>query len=592
VTELHVVNSDSNDLTDFLDYLFSGLEGYTYSPTKESSGKFDQHFFEWPAEKEALVEHVKSNRDDREVYLAPAIFDAPQAIKSHFKATNVLWAEFDGNVPDALGEIPEPTYRVQSSGPGHEHWYWKLDSPLTDSAQVDGANRSITYALSADTSGWDCNQVLRPPLTTNHKRGGVPVAVKATSDSTLSLSGFAAIPAAPEPMVELTDSTIPDVSDVILKYAWPAEAIKTFRMTKDTVPTGDGRGRNVALVYLGYHCAEMGMTDVEIFSVLRNADDRWGKYKDRTDRNKRLTSIIERVRVKYPQVVFQDEEIIPVFGYQDLLDTEITIEWVIEGLLQEQGSMLFTGPSGVGKTQVTLRLAIAMALGKKWLDFPIDKPRKVLFFSFEMGHPDLKYFLTMMNESLNDADRALLQSNFILVPYGEPLYLDSDRGRKQYEAIISDVQPDGVFIDSVGSITSGSLTSEETVKNIVDYNDHIRKKYSVFTWMIHHMRKAQAENKKPNKLADVYGNQYLVNRATSVYCLWPKGTKIEVIPLKKRLAKLEEPWDIQRLINLDFMRVAEFTFQEPTPEKTLEYKQSETPVKTVNQLSADLEGGL
>ncbi|HET7713287.1 MAG TPA: hypothetical protein VFK94_02380, partial [Patescibacteria group bacterium] len=149
------------------------------------------------------------------------------------------------------------------------------------------------------------------------------------------------------------------------------------------------------------------------------------------------------------------------------------------------------------------------------------------------------------------------------------------------ESIIEDVVPDGIFIDSVGSTTSGALTDEKTIKNIMDYNDHLRKKYNVFTWWIHHMRKAQAENKKPNKLADVYGNQYLVNRATSVYCLWPKGSKIEVIPLKKRLAKLEDPWDIQRLVNLDFMKVSDADFVEaPTEAKKLEYKQPETPFAT------------
>jgi hypothetical protein len=590
VSNLHVVDSNSDDLTAFLDYLYSGLEGYTYSATKEQSGQYNQHFFEWPDDRDNLVAHIKANGNEREVYLAPAIFDAPVALGSHVKATNVLWAEFDGNTPSSLpDEIPPPTLRLQSSNPGHEHWYWKLNEALTSVEAIEAANRALTYALSADTSGWDANQVLRPPGTLNHKRGGLPVTVTETSDATYPFVGFSSVPAAPEQLAEITEGTIPDIADVILKYPWPADAIKVFRMTSDTVPTGDGRGRNVALVHLGYHCAEMNMSDVEMFSVLRNADDRWGKYKDRNDRNKRLTSIIERVRVKYPSLVY-DEDVIPVMGFQSLMDTEIEIEWVIEGLLQEQGYMLFTGPSGVGKTQVSIRLAMHMALGKNYLEYVIDRPRKVLFFSLEMGHPDFKFFLQMMQEGLTDDERNLLERNFIVVPYGEPLYLDSERGKAQFEAIIKDVEPEGVFIDSVGSTTTGSISDEGTVKKIVDYNDHLRKKYSVFTWWIHHMRKAQADNKKPNKLSDVYGNQYLVNRATSVYCLWPKGTKIEVIPLKKRLAKLEDPWDIQRLVNLDFMKVSDISFNE-TPK--LEYKAPETPFKSdIEKKSNDLMGGM
>jgi hypothetical protein len=588
VTDLHIVPSGNDDLADFLDYLYTGLDGWAYSATKETSGKFEQHFFQWPGEKAELSAHITANAPEREVYLAPALFAVPVALGKHVKASNVLWAEFDGVLPDSLGDIPPATLKVQSSGEGHEHWYWKLSEPLTSAKAIESANRAITYALSADTSGWDANQVLRPPLTVNHKRGGLPVTVKETSDALYPFVGFSTIEAAPEPLAEISDNTIPDVADVILKYAWPDEAIKVFRMTAETVPTGDGRGRNVALVHLGYYCAEMGMSDQEIFSILRNADDRWGKYKDRTDRNKRLTSIIERVRAKYPAVAFQDEDIIPVLGYQDLLDTEIEIEWVIPGLLQEQGYMLFTGPSGIGKTQVTLRLAMAMALGRNWLGLQIDKPRKILVFSLEMGHPDLKYFLQMMNEGLNDEQRATLQSNLILVPYGEPLYLDSDKGRQIFESIVKDVNPDGIFIDSVGSTSTGNVSSEETVKKLMDYNDHVRKKFGVFTWWIHHMRKAQAENKKPNKLDDVYGNQYLYNRATSVYCLWPKGTKIEVIPLKKRLAKLEDPWEIQRLVNLDFMIVDSTSFIEKAEPQKLEYKAPETPYK--NKADALEEG--
>ncbi len=108
----------------------------------------------------------------------------------------------------------------------------------------------------------------------------------------------------------------------------------------------------------------MGMVDAEIFAIIRNADDRWGKFKDRSDRNRRLSDLIGVVRNKYPEGTFAVqpmlEEMIPVFGLKSLLASTIEIEWVVEGLLQKQGYMLLSGPSGVGKTQFSLQWAIHM----------------------------------------------------------------------------------------------------------------------------------------------------------------------------------------------------------------------------------------
>lgn len=218
--------------------------------------------------------------------------------------------------------------------------------------------------------------------------------------------------------------------------------------------------------------------------------------------------------------------------------------------------MLLTGPAGVGKTQFSLRWAINMALGRSFLEHEIVQPKRILFFSLEMGHADLKFFLSTMCKSMTEQDLMLLEQNLLIAPLGEAFYLDQSKEQAQFERILEDFQPSGVFIDSVGSSSSGQVTDESTVKSLMDFNDKIRQRHGVFTWFIHHNRKAQGDNKKPNKMADVYGNQYLVNRATSVYCLWPHGDSIEVLPLKKRLSAMEDPWMITRTPKLDFNRKA------------------------------------
>ena len=557
-----------SDLTAFLDYLYGGLEGYVAAATKETLGdgtvNFQTTAFAWPAESDNLRGWIKDQSASKEVYTSCAIFSEPRGKREYFKATNVVWTEFDGTVPtaDDLGSIPQPTLRIQSSGEQHQHWYWRLESPLTDANEVEGINRSLAYQLGADPSAWDAVQILRPPSTFNHKRN-LPVHIRDISDATVSPVHFDVLTPVEQQQVDVPE-VIPDVTEVVLKYAWPKQAGDLYRM-KDVSGYGS-EGRSGALMQLGYFCAEMGMSDGEIFSIIRNADDRWGKFKDRTDRNRRLSDLISAVRRKHPTEIILEEDAVIIYGLQSFLNTEVEIEWVIPGLLQEQGYMLLTGPAGVGKTQYSLRWAINLALGQSFLGHEIVHPRRILFFSLEMGHADLKYFLNMMCSGMTEQDLMLLEQNLLIAPLGEAFYLDQSKEQAKFEAIIQEFQPNGIFIDSVGSSSSGQVTDEATVKSLMDFNDKIRQRHSVFTWFIHHNRKAQGDNKKPNKMADVYGNQYLVNRATSVYCLWPlSGGAIEVLPLKKRLSAMEDPWQITRQShNLDFKKGGGIKLVTPT----------------------------
>lgn len=551
---LELVGSNPEDSQAvFVDYLYDGLEGYvaTASKTTDADGQvtFKRQAFAWPTKRETLLAWIKTASPTSDVYLAPAIFTTPSGKREDFKATNVLWTEFDGKVPQAseLGNIPEPTLCIQSSGPDNQHWYWKLDAPLSDIAEVESINKALTYQLGADVSAWDGNQILRPPNTLNHKRGTETVFLS-QSGSTVSPVNFDALPAVEAVTVDIPEQ-IPDITDVILKYSFSQEAGDLYRSR----PEGNADRSNM-LMRLGYYLAEMGLSDAEMFSVLRNADDRWGKFKDRTDRNQRLSDLIGKAKQKFPSYIDLPDNTLTVYGLQSFLNTEVEIEWAIPGILQTQGYMLLTGPAGVGKTQFSLRWAINLALGRNFLGLEIVEPQRILFFSLEMGHADLKYFLSTMCNDMSTDDLLILEQNLLIVPLGEAFYLDQADQQAQFQALLNQFQPTGVFIDSVGSSSSGNISDESTVKALMDFNDKIRQRHSVFTWFIHHNRKAQGDNKKPNKLADVYGNQYLVNRATSVYCLWPAGSSIEVIPLKKRLAAMEDPWHINRLSNLDFLK--------------------------------------
>lgn len=561
---LQAVDS-TNEVHDFLDWLYSNLTGWIYVPTKDpNSSDWHQEYFQWPAQRDDAIAFIEANTTAREVYIAPAMFSKPSGLKEDFAATNVVWVDFDGNAPkqsDPSAGLNVPSLVVQSSKPGHEHWYWRLAQPITEVTHIESLTKWLAYEFDGDYGCWNANRVLRPPSTLNHKRDATTF-IKNKAALAYGADSFNSEVILTVDDAEQPASVIPDVADVILTYAWPQEAINLYR-------SKDPSDRSDALMALGYYCAEMGMADAEIYSVVRNADDRWGKFKGRSDRHKRLIDLVSRVRIKHPAREINDN-VIPVFGWHSLLQTEITLEWVIEGLLEANGYLLTVGPSGVGKTQWSLRWAMNLARGLNYLGYEAVKPQKILFISAEMNHAGIKYFMEIMSRGLSVEDLAILEENVVVAPIGEPLHLDTPDGQRVLTDLVKFHNPDGLIFDSVGSATSGDISQEGPTKALMGFNDHLRVTYDIWTWYIHHQRKAQGDNKKPNKLDDVYGNQFLYNRATTVVLLWPAKDKIEITYLKIRLAEMTDPYHIQRLPDLDFIRLQEVKL---VP-KTITYKPS------------------
>jgi hypothetical protein len=202
----------------------------------------------------------------------------------------------------------------------------------------------------------------------------------------------------------------------------------------------------------------------------------------------------------------------------------------------------------------------------------------------EMGHADLKYFLEQMAETLTAEERELLKANLFIWPLGHGVMLGEKSGQQKVEALIEEYKPDGVFFDSLGMATTDELTEEGVVKQIMDWCARLRKDTGIFAWFLHHNRKAQSTNKKPNKLADVYGSQYITSYATTVLGLWPAGDKIELSALKVRLAKLFPSTYIQRLAGLNFTatnaQVEEVEeLETPTGEEAIDLTDDDKPKK-------------
>lgn len=325
-----------------------------------------------------------------------------------------------------------------------------------------------------------------------------------------------------------------------------------------------------AFTYLG---AENGWTDEQLMTALLDIDDRWGKYKDRRDQNKRLIDFINRARTKvgYNPVTdldfsrFMDDRAKPVvqgddakqklvYGAMDFVAMDFKVEWLLENLMSQGGFGFITGYPGTGKTQFALQIASHLALGYesflKWSN--LGGTKKVLFLSLEMAKAPLNLFLGKITNSYEDKQK--LNHNLLIAPLGVSLPLDSQPGQAFLNNILDEFMPDVIVIDSLQKAMSKEMTDELSVKSVLAYLATTREKYNTSILVIHHNRKKSNDaQKKEIEQSDVYGSYLIVAEADFVLSLKRlNNSTLGVEMLKNRLGPMADSFEVFRDDNLTF----------------------------------------
>lgn len=539
--------------SDFVNELFDGEEGVVYAPYVKGN-RFYQQFFQWPKQKDNLIEALTTN-DRRDVYLSPSLFSKAIILPTTFKGTRYVWTEFDGKLPEDPPPV-EPTIRIQSSDEGYEHWYWRLDHWETDPNKITSITKRLAYHLQADLSAWDYAQILRPPGTLNYKyKEPKKVFVVSSNGQVYNIDVFKEIPEPPSQIdITINKSNLPKIDKLIATYKWTDDAYDLFTKTL-TAPK-----RSTQLTRLTYELIEMGMSNEEIFVLLRDADRRCKKFYNgnvrRNDADKRLLGLISYCRGrKAKQLEITDKS--TVYRFNDFLETEIEMKWVIPGILPVAGSGVVFGPSAVGKSTWALRMGIQIACGEsEFLGWPIERSQKVMFVSLEMPHDELKFFINQMN--LPAAKKAKLQENFFVWPIGHPYPFDTPDQQLEILSKIDQFGIELIIIDSLGVSTYGSINSQDDNKKLFSFlNEDVRGKRGCGYFFVHHPRKPGVnEVKKITDFNDAYGDSYIINNAQTVIMLTPVSVnRVKVSIPKSRLAQDQQSFYLLRTNNRDFIKV-------------------------------------
>lgn len=259
----------------FLNAVFAGVESGGYISVVEVPG--DEGVAQedrWRAMKQTylatrpnMIPQLADLRETSAWYFSPVIYSAQSRTKMHVLEGSVLWVDLDNEKVDPFAITPRPSIVVVSSK-GHYHLYWLLANSMS-AANLEHYNRRLAYAIGADRSGWDANQLLRLPAGLNIKHDP-PDAVRLLQlDASLvyTIDMFAALPEAPKGREIVQEEALPtqDVSIEWLMEKWGDQM--SARMVDLLKRRQADRSR--ALWLIANECARMQMPVEHCYFLVR-----------------------------------------------------------------------------------------------------------------------------------------------------------------------------------------------------------------------------------------------------------------------------------------------------------------------------------
>lgn len=572
-----------SDLSDFCEFLYGDGEGYVHAPVKNAStGKFEEfHYFLWPLQREELLHHVSVYSNSHEVYLTPALFKTASNTVQDFHGSNVVWADFDGNPPSLedlkAANVPEPTLVVQSSVVGREHWYWRYEKFTTEILEVQSVNRALTYTLQGDLGVWQVNHSLRPVDSINHKRGGVPVKIKQVRESHVyQAAHFEALemPEASYTIDQYKSEVVPNPLQTLMKYGpWTPDAIDL--LTKKTIPEGS---RARALARTALTCCEHGLSNIEVFAMLQSIDKSWKKFSERHNPEKYYVDLVNYARQKIPYEPIEGIQILSeglaLHNVVELSELSDDTEWLMDRVCPVGGVLYFVGQSGVGKTSMASNFGMALALGRKCLDWEptIQRERKVLHLSLDMPTHDATPFFNDMLPRFSPRDHEILKSNYLVYSQAEKIKFFQPESIlvKKLLRTLENYNPDVMIIDSAGFALAGNLNNQEEVSKSIEFLDIIRMKYNVTLIFIHHLRKdPPGHGYKAADLDDMFGSAYIAASASGIIAMKKSKEDEKIINMtyvKARYRGDNTGFSVMMRSNREFVRPTFGALSAPTPQ--------------------------
>jgi replicative DNA helicase len=210
------------------------------------------------------------------------------------------------------------------------------------------------------------------------------------------------------------------------------------------------------------------------------------------------------------------------------------------GVLWAAGEpLMLYGPDGVGKTTVGQQLLLRrVGIGAPELfGLPVAPHGRGLYLALDRPRQAGRSMRRMVSEE----DRALLTERVCVWPRSVPF--DIVRNPSGLLAFTLESGCRTVLIDSVKDLAP-NLSDEESGAAF-HKACQLCLEAEIEVVALHHPRKAQADNKKPRTLADVYGSRWLTAGMGSVILLWgDAGDPVVKLEHLKQPAEIVGPFEL------------------------------------------------
>lgn len=180
----------------------------------------------------------------------------------------------------------------------------------------------------------------------------------------------------------------------------------------------------------------------------------------------------------------------------DFMKVEIVLNPLIDGLMNERESLLVCGPSGLGKSVLTLNLALAAGLGNDaglWGMFPFSRPLRTLFIQSENSAAGTQARLRKIVESMPELVPAL---DNIVLP--RDIRMTGELTDKDFQRRLVDscrrFCVDLLVLDPLISFHGQDENDNAAMRRSLDCLTGICDQANVGTIVVHHVGKQTTDN--------------------------------------------------------------------------------------------------
>lgn len=222
------------------------------------------------------------------------------------------------------------------------------------------------------------------------------------------------------------------------------------------------------------------------------------------------------------------------------------------------GSMIIAGPSSMGKSSMSIQMAICFALGKDFLGIPCRRPLKSLIVQAEDDDGDIAEVWESIRATMELSERelAMVRKNIVII-------LDKthigDAFVSKLEGYIRTHQPDLVFLNPLLSYVGGDLTKQEVAGAFLRNGlNRINREDKWAYIIVHHTTKPSKDksSKWQDQMYNMAGAAELVNWARAIMIVEPLEEEGQfLLNLAKRgkragVRELDEssPYGAQKLV--------------------------------------------